>query len=119
MQGELDLVLRKIKNRKAAGFDEIPLDLWKTREFDNILLRHCNAYITKTQLADGQRDGSSPFPKKGDLRIAKNYWGIILMSLAAKIYNVLLCNLIEPKIEKKLRKNENGFRRNWSTTSQF
>ena len=35
---ELDSVLRKIKNRKAAG-----LDVWKTRQFDDILLRHCNA----------------------------------------------------------------------------
>ena len=37
---ELDSVLRKIKNRKAAGLDEIPPEVWKTRQFDNILLRH-------------------------------------------------------------------------------
>ena len=42
-QEELDSVLRKIKNRKAAGLDEIPLEIWKTRQFDDILLRHCNA----------------------------------------------------------------------------
>ena len=41
-QEELDPVLRKIKNRKAAGFDEIPPEVWKTRQFDDILLRHCN-----------------------------------------------------------------------------
>ena len=35
---ELDLVLRKIKNRKAAGLDEIPPEVWKTRQFDDILL---------------------------------------------------------------------------------
>ena len=29
---------RKIKNKKAAGFDEIPPEVWKTREFDDILL---------------------------------------------------------------------------------
>ena len=27
---ELDSVLRKIKNRKAAGLDEIPTEVWKT-----------------------------------------------------------------------------------------
>ena len=37
-QGELDSVLRKIKNRKAAGLDEIPPEVWKTRQFDDILL---------------------------------------------------------------------------------
>ena len=35
------------------------------------------------------------------------------------IYNALLYNRIEPKIEKIFRKNQNGFRRNWSTTSQI
>ena len=59
-----------------------------------------------------------PFPKKGDLGLTKNYQGIILTSIAAKIYNALLWNLIEPKIDI-LRKNQNGFRRNRSTTSQI
>ena len=39
-----------------------------------------------------------PFPKKGDLGLAKNYRGITLTSIAAKIYNALLRNRIEPKI---------------------
>ena len=30
-QEELDSVLRKIKNRKAAWLDEIPPEVWKTR----------------------------------------------------------------------------------------
>ena len=38
MQEELDPVLRKIKNRKAAGLDEIPSEVWKTRQVDNLLL---------------------------------------------------------------------------------
>ena len=60
-----------------------------------------------------------PFSKKGDLRIAKNYRGITLTSIAAKIYNALLRNRIEPKIKKILRKNQNGFRKNRSTTPQI
>ena len=87
-QEELDSVLKKIKNRKAAGLDEIPPEVWKTRQFDDILLRHCNAVYNQT-------------------------------SIAAKIYNALLRNRIEPKIDNILRKNQNGFRRNRSTTSQI
>ena len=34
-------------------------------------------------------------------------------------YNALLRNRIEPKIDNILRKNQNGFRRNRSTTSQI
>ena len=60
-----------------------------------------------------------PFPKKGDIGLAKNYRGITLTSIAAKIYNALLRNCIEPKIDNILRKNQNGFRRNRSTTSQI
>ena len=59
------------------------------------------------------------FSKKGDLRLAKNYWGMTLTSIAAKIYNALQRNWIEPKIENILRKNQNGFRKNESTTSQI
>ena len=60
-----------------------------------------------------------PFHKKIDLRLAKTCRGITRISIAAKIYNALLCNCIKPKIEKILRKNQNGFRRNRSTTSQI
>ena len=60
-----------------------------------------------------------PFPKKGDLGLVKNYRGITLTSIVAKIYNALLRNRIEPKIDNILRKNQNGFRRNRSTTSQI
>ena len=49
-QEELDSVLRKIKNRKAAGLDEIPPEVWKTRQFDNILLRHCNAVYNQNPI---------------------------------------------------------------------
>ena len=58
-----------------------------------------------------------PFPKKDDLGITKNYRGIILTSIAAKVYNALRCNHIEPEIEKILRKNQNGFWRKQSTAS--
>ena len=40
---ELDVEITKIKNRKAAGLEEIPPEVWKTRKFDDTLLRCCNA----------------------------------------------------------------------------
>ena len=60
-----------------------------------------------------------PFPKKGDLVLAKNFQDITLKSITAKIYNTLLRNRIEPKIDNILRKKQNGSRRNRSTTSQI
>ena len=93
---ELDSVLRKIKNRKAAGLDEIPPEVWKTRQFDDILLRLCNAVYNQNPI-DRWMDGwILLFPKKGDLRLSENYWCITLISIAAKLYNALLRNRIKP-----------------------
>ena len=46
-QEELDIAQTKIKNRKAAGLDEIPPEVWKERKFDDLLLRNCNAVYNK------------------------------------------------------------------------
>ena len=116
---ELYSVFRKIKNRKAAGLDEIPPEVWKMRQFDDILLQHCNAVYNQNPIDRWTKGCILPFPKKGDLGLAKNYRGITLTSIAAKIYNALLRNHIVPQIDKILRKNQNGFRRNRSTTSQI
>ena len=89
-QEELGSVLRKIKNRKAAGLDENPPKVWKTRQFDDILLRHCNAVYNQNPIDRWMKGCILPLPKKGDLGLAKNYRGITLTSIAAKIYNALL-----------------------------
>ena len=112
---ELDSVQRKIKNRKAAGFNEIPTEVWKFRKFDDIPLRHTNAVYNQKPIDRWMNGCILPTPKKGDLGLAKNYQGITLTTIAAKIYNALLRNRIEPKIENILRKNQNGSRRNRST----
>ena len=116
---ELDIVLRKIKNRKAAGLNEIPREVWKTRKFDDVLLRYCNAVHNQNIIDRWTKSCIFPFPKKCDLGKVKNNQGITFTSVAAKIYNALLLNHIEPEIRKVLRKNQNGFRRNRSTTSQI
>ena len=93
--------------------------MWKTRQFDDILLRHCNAVYNQNLIDRWTKGCILPFPEKGDLGLAKNYRGITLISIAAKIYNARLRNRIVPQIDKILRKNQNGFRRNRSTTSQI
>ena len=119
MQEELDSVLRKIKNRKAAAFDEVLPKVWKTRKFDDILLRYCNAVYNQNTINSWTKGCILPFPKKGDLGIAKNYRIITLTSIAAKTYNTLQRNCMEPEIKKILWKNQNGFWRNRSMTSQI
>ena len=88
-------------------------------EFDDILLLHCNAVYNQNTIDRLTKGCILLIPKKVDLRLAKKYRGITLTSIAPKIYNALLHNRIEPKIEKILRKNQNDFRRNQFTTSQI
>ena len=80
----------------------------KTYRFDSAIQN-----ITRT---DEQKVASSLSPRKVTLGIAKNYRGISLTSIAAKIHNTLLLNFIEREIEKILGKSKNGFRRNRCTT---
>ena len=47
---ELDTVLRKIKNRKAAWLDEISPEIWKTRQFDDTATQS----IIKIRWTDGE-----------------------------------------------------------------
>ena len=118
-QEELDVLQAKIKSKKAAGLDEIHPEVWKTRKFDDIQFRYCNAVYNQNIIDRWTKGCILPFSKKSDLRRAKNYRGVPLTSIAAKIYNALLLNRIEPGIEKIPWKNQNGFRRNRSMISQI
>ena len=60
-----------------------------------------------------------PFSNKADFGITKNYRGITLTYRAAEIYKALLRNHIELEIKKILWKNQDGFRKNRSTSSQI
>ena len=51
-----------------------------------------------------------PFPKNSNLRIIMNYRGINLTPIAAKVYNTLLFNSIQPKIKKILGKIRISFK---------
>ena len=61
----------------------------------------------------------TPFPKEGRFRFAKNYGGITLSPIAAKIYNSVLLNWIQPEVGKVLRRNQNEFRKNRSPVAQI
>ena len=70
-----------------------------TYYFDFITL-----YINRIQRRDGKKDCFPLYPKKDDLGIIMNSWGIPFTSAAAKVYNALHCNRIKAEIKKVLRK---------------
>ena len=75
-------------------------------------------YIGKNQLKDGLK--SVYFPsQKNAIYLSPQNRGITLTPIAATIYNLMLLNRIKPEIDPILRKNQNGFRKNRSTTGQI
>ena len=112
-------VFFKLKNGKACGLDEIPAEIWKLPDFNQILLDLCNSVYNEDPIERWTEGCILPFPKNGDLSIAKNYRGITLTAISAKIYNLLLLNRIRPEIDPILRKNQNGFRASRSTSGQI
>ena len=118
---ELVKALKSTQNHKACGLDEIPAEVWKLPDFHQILLNLCNS-VYNGDLIDRWTEGCIlPFPKKGDLSIAKNYRGITLTAISAKIYNLLLLNRIRPEVGLglTLTLTLNGFRSNRSTSGQI
>ena len=108
-----------MSNNKAPGLDEIPAEVWKTGILNRPLLDVCNKMLKGEKPSIWTKSIIIPLPKKGDLSVPPNYRGISLTPIAAKIYNKLLLNRIRPHIEPMLRKNQNGFRPNRSTTAQI
>ena len=51
--------------------------------------------------------------------MTNNFGGTTLAPIAAKIYNSMMLNRIQPEIEKVIRPNQNGFRKNRSTVGQI
>ena len=70
-QEELDLVLRKIKNRNAEELDKIPPGVWKVKQFDDIQLRHCNAVYNQNPIDRWTKGCILPFHKKRRTRISQ------------------------------------------------
>ena len=116
---ELDLVLKKLENKKATGLDGIPPEVWKIGKFNDLLLYYCNE-VYKGKVIQSWTEGCILlFPKKGDLSKTSNYRGITLTSIAAKIYNAVLLNGIQPEMVKILRRNQNRFRKGRLTIGQI
>ena len=66
---------------------KLMIEVWKTRKFDDILLTLYKAVYKQNTREKWTKGCIPPFSKKRDLGISKNYRGITLSDLAAKIYN--------------------------------
>ena len=116
---ELLKAINTINNGKACGLDEIPIEIWNINEFQDFLLICCNKVYEQDPIDIWNKGCIIPLPKMGDLSSTNKYRGITLKCIAAKIYNLMLLNRIRPAVDIILRKNQNRFRTNRSTSGQI
>ncbi|XP_072015018.1 uncharacterized protein [Amphiura filiformis] len=96
---------------KSCGEDNIPPEVLKRCNLDDIVLGFCNDALLKGKKPDQWSIlNIVPIPKTGDLSSGNNYRGISLTSIVAKTYNRMILNRIRPEIDQHLRTNQNGFR---------
>ena len=117
-------IIHSLKNRKSVGIDRIPAEFIKYggRVIHNHILRICNSvFENEIPPEDWKINIVIPIPKKSLSRTLQtsDFRGISMMSIPAKIYNRLILNRIYDEINKKLRINQAGFRRNMNTTQQI
>ena len=117
---EFRRVKSTLKLGKAAGPDNIPPEVFKTCDFDEICLDLCNDALTKNDKPElWSFMNIVPVPKSGDLSKTDNYRGISLICIIAKMYNRLILNRIRSVIDLRLRTNQNGFRPTRTTVAQI
>ena len=119
---EIKNAIKDMKNGKAAGIDNITVGMMKAGinitvdvlhdllsliwEEERIPEDWCKGLIVK-------------LPKKGDLTNCGNWRGITLMPTAAKVMGKVIIKRISRGVDKKLRKEQAGFRSGRSTIEQI
>jgi len=109
-----------LKLGKSPGPDNIPPEVLKNCELDDIILKMCNmAMMNSMKPEQWSLSNIIPIPKKGNLSNVDNYRGISLTCITAKLFNRMILNRIRSVIDPKLRVNQNGFRPKRTTVSQI
>ena len=92
---------------KAAGPDNIPPEVIKRCDLDDIILSYANKLLMDGEKPDQwSLSNIIPIPKKGNLSKGGNYRGISLNATIAKLTNRLILNRIQPVLDPHLRPNQ-------------
>jgi len=119
---EIKAAIKKIKNGKAAGPDNVPGEAIKgeVETSVNMLYHLFKKVWDAEEVPQEWKDGYIvKLPKKGDLRECKNYRGITLLSVPAKVFNRIILERLKEAIDKHLREEQAGFRKDRSCTDQI
>ena len=116
---ELSKAIKHTKRGGAVGVDCIPLELWESPMFSSYLLDLCNIGLTKhIKPIQWSQSAIKPIPKKANA-VLNQHRGISLNTIAAKLYNKMILNRIQPHIDPILNWTQCGFRKSRSTLSNI
>ena len=119
---EIKNAIKKLKNGKAAGCDNIPPEAIKAGgdTSEEVLLGLCNRIWSEEKIPEEWRKGLLiKLPKKGDLSYCKNWRGIMLLNMASKVFCRVILERIKIALDEKLREDQVGFRAGRSCTEQI
>ena len=109
---EVKDAIKKLKNGKAPGLDNIPPDAlksggWAMRAWVHRVIRR--VWETGEIPADWKKGCIIPFFKKGDATVCSNYRGITLRSVPEKVFGIILLGRIDKALKGKIRDTQCGF----------
>src|SRR4029434_11093095 len=113
---------KQLKSGKAAGPDNIPPEALKaepnltTDLLYSFFGRIWEEERTPTEWTEGY---IVKLLKKGDRSNCNNYRGITLLSVPSKIFNRVILNRLQDAVDKRLRDQQAGFRKDRSCTDHI
>ena len=121
---EVELALRKLKNRKAAGPDGIISEILKhaNNYVVKFFVRYFNVLFDKGVYPDNWCESIIlPLFKKGDQNDPNNYRGISLCDVSGKLYSFIINNRLQEWIEENNLTGEyqGGFKKGYSTVDHM
>ena len=114
---EIKRAIKKLKLSTYMPSDVLKADVSATTE---VLYSLLNEIWDKKEIpTEGKTDVLVTIPKKGNLSEYKNWRGIMLLSVPSKILCRIILDRIQETVDKKLRKEQAGFRKDKSCTDHI
>jgi hypothetical protein len=111
-----------LKTAKASGPDNIPPEVLKANPDITANIPHkiySDIWKNEVMPQDWNIGHLIKLPKKGNLKECKNYRGITLLSVDAKVINRILLTRLWKAVDEQLREQQAGFRKDRSCTDQI
>ena len=118
---EVRAAIMGLKSGKSSGIDSITAELLKadveiaTEKIHQLM---CKVWKLEQIPTSWRRGLIIKLPKKGNMKNCKNWRGITLLSIVAKILGKIIIDRIRDGVDCKLRKEQAGYRKGRGTTEQ-